>query len=260
MAADLAAIAAAMERGRNDGVSSSDDDDRPQLELLNMVKAAKDRQPDEDFGDILKLPFPDDILDYTFKGDKIENIYLGQYDESECKTCAVPCYNWMKSNYNLQFTLSRVTMEDQGKFLNVTGLEFFPFDDAQLTDSMLFRKDGKYTPQPPRTRIDNDGVAKFITQEFVCILKLEGRGISLKKIDAVTEEEVVDCFIEYKKDEYKKGEKQLVIDNNRSRKGVKSQVVGTYTLASWKDQKNKAYIEEFTLEDSRKSLRKTILG
>ena len=68
-------------------------------------------------------------------------------------------------------------------------------------------------------------------------MRLQGKGLELKKIDMVTNVETVECFIEYKKET-----KTLIVDNIRTHLGSKIQVVGEYDLAPHEEQKNKDYM------------------
>ena len=88
-----------------------------------------------------------------------------------------------------------MTLEDQGKFLNVTGLEFFVCDlDSSLTDSLLFRKDGKETPQPVKVRYNEGGEAVLSKNDAVCWMELYEDGIILKKRCTITGEETLGNF------------------------------------------------------------------
>ena len=68
-------------------------------------------------------------------------------------------------------------------------------------------------------------------------MRLQGKGLELKKIDMVTGKEILECFIEYKKDS-----KRLVIENMRTHMGAKTQIVGEYDIAPNIEQKNKALL------------------
>ena len=63
---------------------SDDEDenkDREQtMELRELMKNQNKMTIDEDFGDELKIPLPEDIMDWTFKGVQKENVYLQKYE------------------------------------------------------------------------------------------------------------------------------------------------------------------------------------
>ena len=63
---------------------SDDEDenkDREQtMELRELMKNQNKMTIDEDFGDELKIPLPEDIMDWTFKGVLKENVYLQKYE------------------------------------------------------------------------------------------------------------------------------------------------------------------------------------
>lgn len=65
-------------------------------------------------------------------------------------------------------------------------------------------------------------------------MRLQGKGIELKKIDMVTGKEILEVFIEYKKDT-----ETLHVDNIRTHMDSKTQIVGEYKLAPDREQKNK---------------------
>ena len=86
--------------------------------------------------------------------------------------------------------MSRITLEDQGKFLNVTGLEYYPCDlESTLMDSLLFRKDGKETRQPVKVRYEGDE-AQLLENTNTCWMALSDDGIVLKRRCDVSGEEV----------------------------------------------------------------------
>ena len=96
-----------------------------------------------------------------------------------------------KGDYHTRFKLSRITLEDQGKFLNVTGMEYFPCDmESTLMDSLLFRKDGKETPQPVKVRYV-DGDAQLTENTSTCWMALHEDGIQLKRRCDVSGEETL---------------------------------------------------------------------
>ena len=55
---DFAAIAAAMEMNADSNSGSE-----------KYSQEGDDEQPDEDFGDMLELPFPENVFEKTYKGD-----------------------------------------------------------------------------------------------------------------------------------------------------------------------------------------------
>ena len=97
----------------------------------------------------------------------------------------------MKSDYTARFKLSRITLEDQGKFLNVTGLDFFPCDlESNMMDSLLFRKDGKETRQPVKVRYEGEE-AQLSENTNTCWMALAEDGIQLKRRCDVSGEETL---------------------------------------------------------------------
>jgi len=128
--------------------------------------------------------------------------------------------------------------------LEIFGLEYF-FVDRQghgidtYRDGLLFRKDGELTIQRRKVSYDLDGNAEIDKSdpENACKLRLQGQGIELKKVDLITGRELLECFIEYKKDT-----KTLSIDNIRTHMGAKTQLVGEYDVAPDREQKNKAIL------------------
>ena len=103
-----------------------------------------------------------------------------------------------KGDYHTRFKLSRITLEDQGKFLNVTGMEYFPCDmESTLMDSLLFRKDGKETPQPVKVRYV-DGDAQLSENTSTCWMNLHEDGVMLKRRCDVSGEETLglnECLV-----------------------------------------------------------------
>ena len=68
---------------------------------------------------------------------------------------------------------------------------------------------GKFARRRSQKFTDNNFDKNF---QHICKLRLQGKGIELKKIDMVTGKEILECFIEYKKDT-----KRLLIDSVRTR-------------------------------------------
>merc|ERR1712147_556909 len=104
-----------------------------------------------------------------------------------------------------------------------------------LRHPLLFRKDGELTIQPRKVTYDLDGNAEIDKSdpEHVCKMRLQGKGIELKKIDMITGNEILECFIEYKS-----STKTLSIDNIRTHMGSKTQIIGEYDLAPDREHKN----------------------
>jgi len=216
------------------------------MDYREMMKNQANQAIDENFGDELVIPLPEEVFDRTYKACKHEHIFLQKYeeenDEGWCNTqCCYLCKVFWYRKYTKDFLNSRITIEDQGKILSIFGLEYF-FVDRQghqidtYRNALLFRKDGKLTIQPRKVSYDLDGNAEIDKSdpEHACIMRLQGQGIELKKVDLVTGKESLECFIEYKKET-----KTLRIDNIRTHLGAKTQLVGEYDLAPDKEQKNK---------------------
>ena len=95
---DFAAIQAAMNR-EYEATEDMASDKSPSF----ADSMEDDEQPDENFGEMLELPFPESVLEKTFKGHKNTFLFLGQYDDSDCKTCMLPCYEFSKRDYLARF-------------------------------------------------------------------------------------------------------------------------------------------------------------
>lgn len=242
-----------MAGGTNNAVGSDDDEGTKELnqtmDYRDLMKNQANMGIDDDFGDMLVLPLPEEVFDHTYKACKNEYVFLQKYEEENddgwCNTgCCWLCKVFWYDRYKKDFFLSRITIEDQGKILSVFGLEYFFVDRHgmncdTLRHPLLFRKDGELTIQPRKVTYDLDGNAEIDKSdpEHVCKMRLQGKGIELKKIDMITGNEILECFIEYKS-----STKTLSIDNIRTHMGSKTQIIGEYDLAPDREQKNKALL------------------
>ena len=50
------------------------------MELRELMKNQNKMTIDEDFGDELKIPLPQEIMDWTYKGFEKQNVYIQKYE------------------------------------------------------------------------------------------------------------------------------------------------------------------------------------